>query len=194
MDDVRALTRDDAVTIYVEHYFTRPRIGDLPEPLWATVFDMYVNAGANAVRILQRLLNEMGAGCDRGRRDRAANDLPPRIGLSTWPRTIWSMLTGIARRDYYYRIADQRPASRKFRTPARWRQRRLDHTGRRIHQPALPPDRRAAPRAHRGMGMIRSLFGALFGSAGGARALSDGVTKGRRSVPPQCHPRDGIGP
>ena len=24
VDDVRALTRDDAVTIYVEHYFTRP--------------------------------------------------------------------------------------------------------------------------------------------------------------------------
>ena len=42
--------------------------------------------------------------------------------------------------------------------------------------------------------MIRSLFGALFGSAGGARALSDGVTKVAEVFRPQCHPRDGIGP
>ncbi|CUX80458.1 MAG: putative secretion activating protein [Roseibaca calidilacus] len=113
VDDVRALTRDDAVTIYVEHYFTRPRIGDLPEPLWATVFDMYVNAGANAVRILQRLLNEMG-------QDVTVDGV---IGPQTIAATHWAFdmapnhmvdAYGIARRDYYYRIADQRPASRKF--------------------------------------------------------------------------------
>ena len=32
----------------------------LPRALQASVFDMYVNAGANAVRVLQRLLIEMG--------------------------------------------------------------------------------------------------------------------------------------
>ena len=54
--DVRRLTRPQAVGIFVEHYYRRPRIDALPEGLQASVFDMYVNAGAAAVRILQRLL------------------------------------------------------------------------------------------------------------------------------------------
>lgn len=111
--EVRALTREDAVEIYLEHYFARPRIGELPQPLWATVFDMYVNAGGNAVRILQRLLVQMG--------------LDVAVDGAIGPQTIaathraYNMAPthlvdayGIARRDYYYRLADQRPASRKF--------------------------------------------------------------------------------
>ena len=58
--DVRALSEDQAVAIFLEHYYARPRISALPAVLQPSVFDMYVNAGANAVRILQRLLNEMG--------------------------------------------------------------------------------------------------------------------------------------
>ena len=58
--DVRVLSRAQAIDIFITHYFVRPRIGDLPEALHATVFDMYVNAGGNAVKILQRLFNEMG--------------------------------------------------------------------------------------------------------------------------------------
>jgi len=54
--DVRALSREQAVAIFVDHYFNRPRIADLPQKLQASVFDMYVNAGANAVRILQIIL------------------------------------------------------------------------------------------------------------------------------------------
>lgn len=113
VDDVRALTREQAIDIYVDHYFTRPRIAELPEPLWPTVFDMYVNAGANAVRILQRLLVQMGL-------DVATDGV---IGPQTIAAThrAYNMAPshlvdayGIARRDYYYRIADQRPASRKF--------------------------------------------------------------------------------
>lgn len=44
--DVKALTRAQAVDIYLEHYFKRPGIAALPEVLQASVFDMYVNAGA----------------------------------------------------------------------------------------------------------------------------------------------------
>ncbi|MDD7971418.1 holin-associated N-acetylmuramidase [Roseinatronobacter alkalisoli] len=113
VEDVRALTREQAIAIYVEHYFTRPRIADLPEPLWPTVFDMYVNAGANAVRILQRLLADMGL-------DLAADGVigPQTIaaahrGYDMAPSHLVDAY-GIARRDYYYRLADQRPASRKF--------------------------------------------------------------------------------
>ena len=43
--DVRALSRDEAVEIFVGQYFHGPRISDLPEVLWASVFDMQVNAG-----------------------------------------------------------------------------------------------------------------------------------------------------
>ncbi|MBC7143550.1 MAG: peptidoglycan-binding protein, partial [Rhodobacteraceae bacterium] len=58
--DIRRLTRDKAEEIFVDHYYRRPRIAELPEALQPSVFDMYVNAGSNAVKILQRLLNEMG--------------------------------------------------------------------------------------------------------------------------------------
>ncbi len=113
VEDVRRLTREEAIEIYIEHYFTRPRIAELPEPLWATVFDMYVNAGANAVRILQRLLGEMGIAVSV---DGVIG--PQTIGAA---RRAFEMAPahladayGIARRDYYYRIGDRRPASRKF--------------------------------------------------------------------------------
>ncbi|MEP3020237.1 MAG: glycosyl hydrolase 108 family protein, partial [Tateyamaria sp.] len=61
--DVKRLTRAQAVDIFVTHYFERPLIAELPESLHATVFDMYVNAGGNAVKILQRLVHEMGHVC-----------------------------------------------------------------------------------------------------------------------------------
>ncbi|TVS05633.1 MAG: peptidoglycan-binding protein [Rhodobacteraceae bacterium] len=113
VEEVRQLTREEAIEIYIEHYFTRPRIAELPEPLWATVFDMQVNAGANAVRILQRLLVQMG--------------IEVAVDGAIGPQTITAAhrayemapghlvdAYGIARRDYYYAIADHRPASRKF--------------------------------------------------------------------------------
>lgn len=112
-EDVRRITRAQAVDIYLDHYFLRPRIADLPEALQASVFDMYVNAGTNAVKILQRLLNQMGERCsvDGG------------IGAETigacaraWAKAPNHMADayGIARRNYYFQLADQRPASRKY--------------------------------------------------------------------------------
>ena len=62
--DVRALTRAQAVEIFLDHYHHRPGIGALPEVLQPSVFDMMVNAGTNAVRILQRLLVDMGHDLD----------------------------------------------------------------------------------------------------------------------------------
>jgi|TARA_B110000967_G_scaffold105678_1_gene108410 lysozyme family protein len=58
--DVQMLSRAQAVDIFIKHYFEGPLISQLPQPLQATVFDMYVNAGGNAVRILQRLLIDIG--------------------------------------------------------------------------------------------------------------------------------------
>ena len=113
MDEVRRLTREEAIEIYLEHYFKGPRIAELPEPLWPTVFDMQVNAGANAVRILQRLLRDMGL-------EVAVDGMigPQTIGaahqaMEMAPAHLVDAY-GIARRDYYYALADRRPASRKF--------------------------------------------------------------------------------
>jgi lysozyme family protein len=111
--DVRALSRAQAVAIFIDHYCQRPGIAGLPEALRASVFDMYVNAGANAVKILQRLLREMGEAVDvdgvigpqtQGAAARAAQAAPDHIADAY----------GIARRNYYLALADARPASRKF--------------------------------------------------------------------------------
>ena len=111
--DVRALTRAEAEAIFVRHYFQRPRIGDLPEVLHASVFDMYVNAGAGAVKILQRLLRQMDhdVAVDGviGPQTAAAAHAAARAA----PDHIADAY-GIARRNYYFRLADARPASRKF--------------------------------------------------------------------------------
>lgn len=111
--DVRALTRSQAEQIFVEHYFRKPRLAELPDPVQASVFDMYVNAGANAVKILQKLVSRMG--------------FPAAADGVIGPRTIAAVADaaeaapahiadayGIARRNYYYALADQRPASRKY--------------------------------------------------------------------------------
>ncbi|UWQ34630.1 peptidoglycan-binding protein [Leisingera sp. M527] len=111
--DVKALTRAQAVAIFIRHYFEAPRIASLPECLQATVFDMYVNAGSNAVRILQRLLRDMGY--------RVAVDGtigPQTAGAAADAATVDATglrdAYGIARRNYYFRLADRRPASRKY--------------------------------------------------------------------------------
>jgi len=111
--DVRLLSREQAVAIFVDHYFNRPRIAELPAPLHPTVFDMYVNAGGNAVRILQRLLQDM----------RIDVTIDGVIGPQTISATQQGMMAakdhfvdayGIARRNYYYALADRRAASRKY--------------------------------------------------------------------------------
>lgn len=111
--DVRQIDRALAVQIFVDHYFERPKIADLPAPLHATVFDMYVNSGANAVKILQRLLQDM----------RISVTVDGAIGPQTIAATGQAIgaapdhladAYGIARRNYYYALGDARPASRKY--------------------------------------------------------------------------------
>jgi lysozyme family protein len=111
--DVRRLTREKAVEIYVEHYFRRPRIDQLPEPVQPSVFDMYVNAGGNAVKILQRLLIEMGHDLEA---DGAIGPQTIRAAAEAAEAApgLLADAYGIARRNYYYALGDERPASRKF--------------------------------------------------------------------------------
>ena len=111
--DVRQLTRAQAVDIFIKHYFERPLIAELPPALHPSVFDMYVNAGSNAVKILQRLLVDMGydiavdgalGGQSIGATRRAMKKAPQHF-VDAY---------GIARRNYYFRLADRRVASRKY--------------------------------------------------------------------------------
>ncbi|AUH63950.1 holin-associated N-acetylmuramidase [Paracoccus zhejiangensis] len=111
--DVRALTRAEARQIFVEHYFQRPRLSELPEAVQASVFDMYVNAGANAVKILQRLVSRMGFPCADDGLVGPATIASARAAAEAAPRHLGDAY-GIARRNYYYALADQRPASRKY--------------------------------------------------------------------------------
>lgn len=113
ISDVRSLTKEQAIEIFEKHYFERPLIALLPPALQASVFDMYVNAGRNAVKILQRLLRDMGHSLAvdgvLGPKSIAAAqaaylDAPQHLADAY----------GIARRNYYFRIADKRAASRKY--------------------------------------------------------------------------------
>ncbi|MGB7317377.1 MAG: holin-associated N-acetylmuramidase [Planktotalea sp.] len=111
--DVRVLSQSQAVDIFLSHYFDAPKIGQLPQALHASVFDMYVNAGSNAVKILQRLLVKMGYECAA---DGAIGPLTIAAAMQAFdaaPRHLVDAY-GIERRNYYFRLADKRVASRKY--------------------------------------------------------------------------------
>ncbi|VDS09945.1 putative Peptidoglycan domain protein [Paracoccus haematequi] len=111
--DVRSLTRGQAQQIFVEHYFRRPRLSELPEAVQASVFDMYVNAGTNAVKILQRLVARMGFSATADGVIGPQTVAAARDAAAAAPDHLADAY-GIARRNYYYALADQRPASRKY--------------------------------------------------------------------------------
>ena len=113
VEDVKALTVKEAEDIYKRDYFYGPKINKLPEPLQASVYDMHVNAGTNAIKILQSLL--------------AAFDEHVSVDGALGPRSIGAVKRtfdkaglylvdayGIERRNYYFRLADNRPTSRKY--------------------------------------------------------------------------------
>ena len=111
--DVMALSRAEAVTILIDHYFHKPRIAELPVVLQPSVFDMYVNAGGNAVKVLQRLLVQLGYPLQT---DGAIGPATIKAAHAAWhdiPARLADVY-GVARRDYYYAVADARPASRKY--------------------------------------------------------------------------------
>lgn len=111
--DVKALSIGQAVDIFKKHYFYGPKVDQLPTALQATVFDMQVNAGGNAIKVLQRLLVQFGENVSI---DGALG--PQSVSAA---HRVWAIgpdhlvdAYGIERRNYYYRLADRRPASRKY--------------------------------------------------------------------------------
>jgi lysozyme family protein len=113
--DVQRLTEAQAAEIFVEHYWRRTGVSALPEALQPSVFDMYVNAGGNAVKVLQRLLTDMGFPCDPDGAIGPQTIRAAQMAFEAAPGHLADAY-GIARRNYYYALADARPASRKFAT------------------------------------------------------------------------------
>lgn len=113
LSDLKRLTEAQAVMIFKDHYFSEPGIAWLPEPVQPSVFDMYVNAGSNAVKILQRVLDLFGRpvavdgkiGNQTARAAAQVHLIAPNHFADAY---------GIARRNYYYKLADRRAASRKY--------------------------------------------------------------------------------
>jgi lysozyme family protein len=111
--DVKLLTMEEALEIYEREYYSRANIHLLPEALRATVYDMQINAGANAGKILQRLLVEVG---EPVAVDGAIGRATAAAAARAWSKMGAALVEayGIARRNYYYALGDTRPASRKF--------------------------------------------------------------------------------
>ncbi|HSF96706.1 MAG TPA: holin-associated N-acetylmuramidase [Thermohalobaculum sp.] len=113
-EDVKLLTVEQAVEIFKKNYFLKPKISMLPEMLQPSVFDMQVNAGSNAVKLLQQAINTTGFGpvsVDGGigkQTADAAKKACDAMGMD------FVDAYGIARRDYYYRIADNNAKLRVF--------------------------------------------------------------------------------
>ena len=111
--DVKALTEAQATDIFIRHYFHQPKIALLPESIQASVFDMYVNAGGNAAKILQRLLARFGLPVSV---DGAIGPITARTAhkVAEMAPDHFADAYGIARRNYYYGLGDGRVASRKY--------------------------------------------------------------------------------
>jgi len=112
-NDVKTLSRAQAAEIFKKQYFEAPRIGLLPAPLQPSVYDMYVNAGGNAVKILQRLLGEFGFATVADGVIGTNTARMAALALAEAPDFLADAY-GIARRNYYYRLAENRPSLRKF--------------------------------------------------------------------------------
>lgn len=113
LDDVGRLTQGQAAGIFITHYFERPGIDQVPPKIQPTLFDMYVNAGSNAVRVLQQLLHDMGFGVQ------VDGVIGPHTIDAAHKAAVPEAVAlrdayGVARRNYYFRLADRRMASRKY--------------------------------------------------------------------------------
>lgn len=110
---VRMLDKDRAREIFLKNYFYGPKLDRLPKPLQASVFDMNVNAGAQAVKLLQKLCNDIALTVDVDGKMGPRTIKAVQKAMQMAPEHLVDAY-GIDRRNYYYRLADRRPASRKY--------------------------------------------------------------------------------
>lgn len=113
LDNLRALTDAQAATIYKALYWDKVHGDEIAlQPLANIVFDFQVNAGANASKLLQRVLNTLGASPQL--------TVDGAIGASTLAALSRANSVAVyaaykqGRKDYYTNLVNQRPALGKF--------------------------------------------------------------------------------
>lgn len=112
--DVRRVTPDLAVEVYLRHYFREPGIDRLPESVQAQAFDFYVNAGNRAIKVLQEVLTDAGFGPLNPDGSIGKLTIAAATKADDAMRELLADAYAIARRSFYYRLADGRPSLRKF--------------------------------------------------------------------------------
>jgi len=55
-EDMKSITEETARNIVRQNHWERPKLDQLPKDIQSNVFDMHVNSGLNAIKILQRLI------------------------------------------------------------------------------------------------------------------------------------------
>ena len=122
VDDLKLLSVPQAADIFLEHYFRRPRIAELAAKyphrgvaLRACVFDMQVHSGSNAVELLQKLCKRL-TNRDFGKIDGAIGRRTLGVVETIAERGVEDLAHAyaIARRNFYFRLADRRVKSRKY--------------------------------------------------------------------------------
>lgn len=111
IDEVKALTKEEAAEIFRAEYYFRPSIDSLPTALQAHVLDISANCGPRtAVRLLQQALNELGSEvkCD-GVIGPVTRDACNTCDL----KALNNKLVDI-RIKFYEQLAAKRPKDRKF--------------------------------------------------------------------------------
>lgn len=111
---VAALTKEQAAQIYEQEYLHGPKISRLPEPLVEPVYDMQVNTGSRAVRLLQGMCVRLGA-------DIAVDGQIGPITIAAckglverYGRQLIRDAYGHERLNYYYNLAESQPPLRKY--------------------------------------------------------------------------------
>ncbi len=111
--DLKRLIPDQAVQIFVQEYFYKQQIDQLPHMLHASVFDMYVNTGAHAIKVLQRTLILFDAVVSvDGVIGPITIDVTQTVARSAPEHLVDAY--GIERVNYYLSLADARPNMRKY--------------------------------------------------------------------------------
>lgn len=113
LENLKALTDAQAGKIYKPLYWDKVRGDEIePQELANIVFDFQVNAGANASKLLQRVLNDLGA--------KPPLPVDGAIGPATMAALTSMDQTEVYRRykqgriDYYEDLVAKRPAQEKF--------------------------------------------------------------------------------
>jgi len=103
VEDMKNITDREARNIFISEYYYKPKIDRLPPEIQDTVFDMQINAGNNAIKILQRMVGVEADGV-------LGEDTINAVKKAGITRNAYSD----ARMAYYRDLAKRKPEKRKF--------------------------------------------------------------------------------